>query len=68
MYLGSTTEYVPVWAQRLVSWGTETYRCGTTEQPVHQYRCERCGKEFRFPVQAQEPFYCYCNQHLVQVS
>jgi hypothetical protein len=32
---------------------------GIVEVDRHQYTCDHCGKNYAFPDQAQEPFYCH---------
>lgn len=56
MFTGTETvlekRYPAVWPPR-----SFVVRC-----KKYLYRCEHCGHEFRFPIPAEESFFCNCNQ------
>lgn len=62
MFVGSKEKLIPVWAERWQPWGIQSYKAGIAKQTVHNYACEHCGKEYEFPNQANEPFYCDCSK------
>jgi hypothetical protein len=39
--------------------GTLSAPAGLVETLQHHYTCDHCGREFRFPEAASEPFYCH---------